>query len=648
MSEWQQEPKESIEKKTRQVKKQFQSLISHLDKSNDTENGCIHALSCTSITNALEKFVLWAGNLGAFRGPVTKLSLDHRLSNAPEIRDEISRQLDDISEAIGDLLSIILGTRENWPLTADLDTESQPSDQSQVILKVILESISSLFGIGMLVRRSTPRDRFQRALQVSDLAFPKQFDVDHVEQKHRKLRTSWLSARLGGAIAKRRQFIKYCRDHTSRLGIEDIIDDNPTAGTERMSSKATTFVPGMVPKVFETDEDDALSFVSASTMTDCSTALRLPSLADLSKDGKPFECPICFTLQSFQKERAWKKHAFRDLKAYVCTVGGSECDDLLFGDPDSWFAHEMNKHKATYNCSFCDQVRGASIDQLQSHLATHGTFNDQQLHVLEDTGRETAVNFRARDCPFCDEWAKKLHTSRGEQAKCNGLTRSHQDVVVSMVRFKRHVAAHQEQLAIFALPRATDDEQEIEQGHITRSISADDALSDVLSLRDWVSGEHDTSSHLPEPGNSEDNLDQFTEPEQLDLKEQMSLPSRNTLDKRTEISDGLAAGTTRLTRSETGGEDSNIKVSGSSVIQVPGAEIPYIDGEEMTTKPADSPTYGVRQNTSEYVSDSGMLRCPEPGCVRTFMARHDLKYVISHAFVPLDCPRLWMTDDYRS
>ncbi|KAH7133791.1 hypothetical protein EDB81DRAFT_859298 [Dactylonectria macrodidyma] len=836
MLEWQQEPKESILKKTRQVKTQFQSVISSLDKSNDAESGCVRDPFYISITDALGKFVLWAGNLGALRGPPTKLSLDHRLSSAPEVRDEILRQLDDISEAIEDLLSIVLGTRENGPSTADLGTESQLSDESQVILEVISESISSLFRIGILVRRATPRDRFKRALQDSALAFPTEFDVKYVEEKHHKLRANRISARLGAAIAKRRQFIMYCRDHRSRLGLEEAVDDNPTAQTEKISSKATTFAPGMDPKTFEIEEDDALSYVSASTMTNAFMALRLPSLADLSKDGEPFECPICFTLQSFQKERAWKKHAFCDLKAYVCTVGGTKCDDLLFGDSDSWFAHEMNKHRATYNCSLCDQVKGASSDQLRSHLATHSTFNDQQLDVLEDTGRDTAIIFRARDCPFCDEWADKLCTTRAERANCNGLARSHQDVVVGIAKFKRHVAAHHEQLAIFALPRAPEDEQVVDSDTFTCSMSFNNGSFDAFSLRDGALGEHGSSSHLPEHDNNEGNPHQLMEPddvtqesgraeqlprndkppedlllyylerhrleyekareeaglkehglkdglgreilkrgfepnsqrtdaveaflsenmhhllsekqmiceaggkaallnkwystdadeeevltpnnyprlspspdfsddgattkdqidfevegnglvnplgrkgketmgtqrtpslpdtwlasgadldnrplpgqygltpqywvehrthensdddeeppsrslnagdgdeprkEQLNLDEWMPPSSRNTLDNRTEVSDGLTTGTTWPTRSEDGGEDFIIKVGGSSVVRVSGAEVQCVDGAEMTAKSVDSTTCGGRLNASGDITDSEILECPE-------------------------------------
>ncbi|RSL51393.1 hypothetical protein CEP53_008442 [Fusarium sp. AF-6] len=427
-------------------------------------SSCDHGLSPLAITDVLE-----------------------RLSENPEVRDEILTQLEDICEAADDLLDIILGNRENRDLVSSpvSEEDSTDRDEAHMILEVISDSVGSLFRIAILVRRATTRDRFERALQASDLDFPPEFDIDYVREKHPKIQQSSLSARLGGAIAKRRQLISYCRDHRSRLGAEQTINDDAISRMEKTSSKATTFVPQTDLRDLEVEEDDAASFTSASTMTDSALLLRLPSLADLSPDGNPFECPICFTLQEFQREKAWKKHAFRDLKAYVCTLGGGECDNLLFGDRDSWFEHEIKNHRATYSCSLCDSARRVSKRNLRSHFATHGTFTDQQLHILEDAARDTRINLRAHDCPFCDEWADKLG------ARSVTSTRDDQDVVVSHVRFKRHVATHQEQLAIFALPRA------IEEDETLRKEVDLNSNSDSESIHDSTNDKHKQYSMRP-------------------------------------------------------------------------------------------------------------------------------------------------------
>jgi hypothetical protein len=199
-----------------------------------------------------------------------------------------------------------------------IESDHEPSDEIHMLLEVMSECISSLLRIGILVRKAVPRDRFKQAMQAAECAFPDKFDIDYVRNKFPKVRADWLLSRLGSSITKRRQFIKYCRDHRTRLGAMDL----PTAdarvevfgtATERQSSKATTFVPRpellnplQVGLLEQEDEDDAVSFMSASSTTEALSVLKLPRLADLSQGQQPFECPICFTLQSFQREKQWR------------------------------------------------------------------------------------------------------------------------------------------------------------------------------------------------------------------------------------------------------------------------------------------------------------------------------------------------------
>lgn len=190
------------------------------------------------------------------------------------------------------------------------DADDSPMDEAHMNLELMAEAMKSLFQLGVLVRKSGPRDRFQRALQQSTSIFDESFDTDYVKQKYPKLNSAecqWLSKRLGSACARRRQFIKYCRNHKARLDAQD--DELRDGATERLSSKATTFVRNVESRSFEPpswDEDDAISIMTATTAFDTDTKLKLPSLTELSPSGDHFECPICFTLQSFNNERTWK------------------------------------------------------------------------------------------------------------------------------------------------------------------------------------------------------------------------------------------------------------------------------------------------------------------------------------------------------
>lgn len=56
----------------------------------------------STIEDLLERFVLWAGSLGALQAPAKKLSLDYRLEDAPDVRDQICEYLENLQEATED------------------------------------------------------------------------------------------------------------------------------------------------------------------------------------------------------------------------------------------------------------------------------------------------------------------------------------------------------------------------------------------------------------------------------------------------------------------------------------------------------------------------------------------------------------------
>lgn len=348
---------QTIFDKTCHVRQLLGNLVSSID--NVARNDGVPPLASASIVDASERFTLWAGNLGAMRHPSARISLDYRLSDGPEVQGLIHRQLDEMKDAIetceatlhydtfcspcqacSDLVPWIVssvtagthptrGSKSSPELDDILDEEllaeigndlvfweeDSPNEDATVACGLLSACITALFRIGILVRKSSPRDRFMRALQAQGDAFPPFFDIDYVRQKHPKVRNELLLARFGGAIAKRRQFIKYCRDHKTRLGADDGALEALATATERASSKATTFFPSTIPLqsqgalvvgADEDLEDDNVSIMTASTTTDSLSTLKLHSLQDLAPEGQPFECPICFTLQSFRNERAWR------------------------------------------------------------------------------------------------------------------------------------------------------------------------------------------------------------------------------------------------------------------------------------------------------------------------------------------------------
>ena len=90
---------QTIADKSRGVRQDILDLIFLV---NERQKDGPWALPPSAISDALDRFNLWVGNLGVLHKPATRLSLDYRLSKQVEIRDELYRQLDEIVEAVED------------------------------------------------------------------------------------------------------------------------------------------------------------------------------------------------------------------------------------------------------------------------------------------------------------------------------------------------------------------------------------------------------------------------------------------------------------------------------------------------------------------------------------------------------------------
>jgi hypothetical protein len=228
------------------------------------------------------------------------------------------------------------------------DVGGDTGDEVQMKLGIISSSITMLFKIAIIVRKSVKQDQFFKALQKAQAQEPKEifpdtYDTDYVRHKHPKLHENGLDSvavRLGSAIAKRRQFIKFRREHVGRLGANDHqktdmeqprrrepVKQQPDsqkastkAPTEVISSKATTFLdqvhPFPLPAMSEfpavgTDDDedlgDAKSMKTATTAaTTAQAVLKLPRLGSMAEKNEEFLCPFCFGAHAFSGEKAWR------------------------------------------------------------------------------------------------------------------------------------------------------------------------------------------------------------------------------------------------------------------------------------------------------------------------------------------------------
>jgi len=185
-------------------------------------------------------------------------------------------------------------------------SEGDSIDEAAVVIGIIAQSITSLLQIGILVRKATTQDKFRKPCRLHEYHFwTLTIQSTCVTNTPSLTKCSLPACR---AIANRRQLIIYCRDHRARLGYEETEDDRADEITVALSIKASiSHAPTRdPPQVQEEEDDDKISVMSVSTVSDASLFLKLPLLADLSPNNEPFECPICFTLQYFKREKTWQ------------------------------------------------------------------------------------------------------------------------------------------------------------------------------------------------------------------------------------------------------------------------------------------------------------------------------------------------------
>lgn len=105
----------SIFSRSFHARRLFQELIAYLERhpqatadgqipsnarAGEPGGAIVQALSL-QVTDGLERFALWAGNVGALLES-SRLSLDQRLSDAPETIERVCDVLDDLAEDISD------------------------------------------------------------------------------------------------------------------------------------------------------------------------------------------------------------------------------------------------------------------------------------------------------------------------------------------------------------------------------------------------------------------------------------------------------------------------------------------------------------------------------------------------------------------
>ncbi|CAG8956660.1 hypothetical protein HYFRA_00012204 [Hymenoscyphus fraxineus] len=467
------------------------STYGHATESKFDRDGLI-----VSLQEARSRFEVWAQNIAAFQPSRLRTSLDYRLREAAGIRKRIVTILQELQDSLSGALPIISGGKSNetWKAGSFSDCESDDETNSQdskevvrtseldELFSAIHNSNAHLMKLSTVIRSSPACDDYLKAASRYPTYFNSRDDIGHVKEKHGKLDRcpDWLVERLGKAITRRRQYLKYREDHHGKLSKDreevpkevPISVDSSTDPIIVDPTKATSFIETRIiterPPEDDTGSLDSLTSYDATSIGDEDTHANLtvpqhPTMAFEGvpfKFGEPFQCPYCYTEQVVKDRAAWKKHVFRDLKPYVCTF--KECNLRMFRKRAEWFFHEIQNHRRQWTCEHCEQTPCTTKDEFIKHVsAKHGIdYTGSQLEGLIYQSEEPIDKFNGSACHLCDEWGENM---QGPEKDSKRLVLHDEKTVEpygTFEQFRSHLGRHMEQLALFALPRNDGDEME--------------------------------------------------------------------------------------------------------------------------------------------------------------------------------------------
>ncbi len=216
-------------------------------------------------------------------------------------------------------------------------------EELQQLFQSISNITANLYNLSIIIRRGNLNgDRLLKSSKVN-VAFYETFDIGHVRNKFPSANDA-LVERLGKAISRRRQYLKYREQHHEKLSAprqNTFTADQPvnqdrslrfveTKASSRaqtpqhgttishsigVSTTASTYVPPKHQDVAEIDVDvysESSSVSSCQSSTIGSERPRLPPIPQASERSRDFECPYCYTIcrlvgtEDWQRKRDWK------------------------------------------------------------------------------------------------------------------------------------------------------------------------------------------------------------------------------------------------------------------------------------------------------------------------------------------------------
>ena len=383
---------------------EFLERISYIQKRN------VEGLVVGAWEDELGRLRMWAANIGAHQ--TGQSSLDFRLRDASHIREQIIKLLQGLLRRLHEARDVLADDEDSDDkeiIGVSLD-EEDPKTEIEELQQSVATNINCLFQMSMLVRKPAQHDVYLGSKRADVAAF-EPFDYNHVREKYPEADDA-LVKRLGNAITRRRQYLKYRERHAAKLkqGISNVdpgghdisnVHESGTINLDTKSILSDTIATDFQNRNIEFEDnvsDTGFSQTSYAPTLLSGGNVAIPPPPKNSLGGVPFECPYCFFVITIDGTRSWNKHVFRDLQPYVCIAPVCTTSSKLYSTRHEWLYHLQFVHPA----------------------------------VTTDNGAPKD-SWASAACPLCRE-----EVEPGRQ-------------------FNRHLARHLQELALFILPGGEED-----------------------------------------------------------------------------------------------------------------------------------------------------------------------------------------------
>lgn len=269
------------------------------------------------LESQVDRYCIWFKNIAAHQDARLPSSLEYRIREDENAIRIVKKALIYLAESLEMLLMILTGEKENetWDSTSELAELSLSID----------EGITSLFELSMIIRKKPEKDEYVKAALAN--SYDPTPDIVHVGDKYpfARSRDAWLMERLGTAITRRRQYLRYRKDHQEKMEQIHEVKKDADGKTVWSGEKASTYIHGDIlgKSTPKTPMSSNLSSTGlgkrpqteyADSSKGKDGALDLLRTPLLPKDvkgvrvkyGEYFECPYCWRPQNVRDKNEWK------------------------------------------------------------------------------------------------------------------------------------------------------------------------------------------------------------------------------------------------------------------------------------------------------------------------------------------------------